>query len=76
MSRRLDYGSQAQCRLRVPARQLVRYFGSYSDEALAAVAKEIKRWRARGLDVCAYFDNDIKSAAPRDALRLKGLLGR
>ena len=53
-----------------------RYAGSYSDEALAALAGEIKGWRARGLDVYAYFDNDIKSAAPRDALRLKGLLGR
>ena len=52
-----------------------RYAGSYSDEALAALAEEIKGWRARGLDVYAYFDNDIKSAAPRDALRLKGLLG-
>ena len=51
-----------------------RYAGSYSDEALAAVARDIEGWRARGLDVYAYFDNDIKSAAPHDALRLRALL--
>ena len=52
-----------------------RYRGSYSDEALAALARDIEGWGRRGLDVFAYFDNDIKSAAPHDALRLKGLLG-
>ncbi|MFI4966139.1 MAG: hypothetical protein ACHP9T_12320 [Caulobacterales bacterium] len=30
---------------------------------------------ARGLDVFAYFGNDIKSAAPFDAQALMGLLG-
>lgn len=51
-----------------------RYHGSYSDDDLTALARDIESWC--GLDVFVYFDNDIKSAAPRDALRLKGHLGR
>jgi uncharacterized protein YecE (DUF72 family) len=50
-----------------------RYFGRYSDEEMQDWAGRIAGWRARGLDVYAYFDNDIKSAAPFDALTLKGI---
>jgi uncharacterized protein YecE (DUF72 family) len=50
-----------------------RYFGRYPDEVLADWARRIGEFRARGLDVYAYFDNDIKSAAPFDAETLKTL---
>lgn len=54
-----------------------RYFGRYGEAELAAWAERIAAWRSRGLDVHAYFDNDVKSAAPLDALDLKArLLGR
>ena len=33
----------------------------------------IDEWRSQGRDVYAFFDNDIKSAAPLDALALKRL---
>jgi uncharacterized protein YecE (DUF72 family) len=50
-----------------------RYWGRYPPEELAAWAERIEGWRALGLDVYAYFDNDIKSAAPFDAEALKAL---
>ncbi|HEY0436737.1 MAG TPA: DUF72 domain-containing protein, partial [Phenylobacterium sp.] len=50
-----------------------RYFGRYPPEELEAWAGRIGEWRARGLDVYAYFDNDVKSAAPFDALDLMAL---
>jgi uncharacterized protein YecE (DUF72 family) len=31
-------------------------------------------WKKQGYDVCMYFDNDQKSAAPADALKLAQLL--
>ena len=37
--------------------------------------RRIVAWRAVGRDVYAYFDNDVKSAAPLDALELKRRLG-
>jgi uncharacterized protein YecE (DUF72 family) len=51
-----------------------RYHGRYPAEALAGWAAKIADWRGRGLDVYAYFDNDIKSAAPFDAEALKALV--
>ncbi|MBW8816044.1 MAG: DUF72 domain-containing protein [Caulobacterales bacterium] len=51
-----------------------RYYGRYPDAALADWAAHIAGWRAAGRDVYAYFDNDIKSAAPLDALALKARL--
>ena len=51
-----------------------RYHGSYSEAALKAWAKDIRRWRREGRDVWCYFDNDVKSAAPQDADRLCGML--
>lgn len=53
-----------------------RYFGRYGDAALEALADRIAGWDAEGRDVYAYFDNDIKSAAPQDAARLKTLVAR
>jgi uncharacterized protein YecE (DUF72 family) len=50
-----------------------RYFGRYEDDELRRWAGRIAAWRAQGRDVYAYFDNDIKSAAPFDALALKAL---
>ena len=52
-----------------------RYHGRYPDAALARWAKRLAAWRAQGRDVYAYFDNDVKSAAPFDALTLKRLTG-
>ncbi|MBU6462300.1 MAG: DUF72 domain-containing protein [Bradyrhizobium sp.] len=53
-----------------------RYKGHYSDEALSDWATRIRGWKRRGYDVYVYFDNDQKSAAPADALKLKRLLVR
>ena len=47
-----------------------RYHGSYGDAQLDDWAGHIARWRGEGRDVYAYFDNDVKSAAPFDAARL------
>jgi uncharacterized protein YecE (DUF72 family) len=48
-----------------------RYRGRYGDAELTRWATRIAAWRAEGRDVYAYFDNDVKSAAPFDALELK-----
>lgn len=50
-----------------------RYAGRYSEAELARWAAALERWRGERRDVYAYFDNDIKSAAPLDALTLKRL---
>lgn len=52
-----------------------RYSGRYPHAELARWADEIAACRRRGLDVYAYFDNDIKSAAPFDAQTLMGMTG-
>ena len=51
-----------------------RYAGRYGDATLRDWAARISAWRAEGRAVHCYFDNDQKSAAPLDALRLKALL--
>ena len=51
------------------------YGSSYDDEALHAWAERIRTWRDAGLDVYAYFNNDERAYAPRDALRLRELVG-
>jgi uncharacterized protein YecE (DUF72 family) len=51
------------------------YASGYSDAALDAWAAKCRSWRADGLDVFAYFDNDIKGYAPYDAMRLIERLG-
>lgn len=52
-----------------------RYHGRYPAEELARWATHIAQWRAQGLDVYAYFDNDVKSAAPFDARALLEIAG-
>jgi uncharacterized protein YecE (DUF72 family) len=52
-----------------------RYWGRYPPAELADWAARLAAWRRQGRDVFAYFDNDIKSAAPLDALALMGLTG-
>jgi uncharacterized protein YecE (DUF72 family) len=51
-----------------------RYKGHYPDRTLEAWAKEIRRWRKGRKDVYCFFDNDQKSAAPKDAARLRDML--
>jgi len=50
------------------------YKGHYSRAMLAVWARRVKSWRRQGCDVYVYFDNDQKSAAPADALKLVRLL--
>ena len=52
------------------------YHGRYGEAVLRDWAAHIRRWRDQGREVFAYFDNDIKSAAPADAEQLKGLLSQ
>jgi uncharacterized protein YecE (DUF72 family) len=52
-----------------------RYKGHYRSQTLSDWAKRIRSWTKQGCDVFVYFDNDQKSAAPADALKLKQLLG-
>ena len=51
-----------------------RYHGNYTRPTLTQWAKRINSWKRQGCDVFVYFDNDQKSAAPADALKLKALL--
>jgi uncharacterized protein YecE (DUF72 family) len=48
--------------------------GNYSETELREWSARIERWRGRG-DVFAYFNNDWEGFAPRNALRLRDLLG-
>lgn len=52
------------------------YKGHYSDTTLRAWARRIAAWRRGGRSVYIYFDNDQKSAAPADALRLAQILAK
>jgi uncharacterized protein YecE (DUF72 family) len=52
-----------------------RYRGHYRPDALSKWAARIRSWKKQGCDVYVYFDNDQKSAAPADALRLRQMLG-
>jgi uncharacterized protein YecE (DUF72 family) len=53
-----------------------RYKGHYRPDALADWARRIQSWNKQGCDVFVYFDNDQKSAAPADAIKLSQLLKR
>jgi len=53
-----------------------RYRGHYHGAMLAEWAKRVRSWKRQGCDVYVYFDNDQKSAAPADALKLQQLLER
>jgi uncharacterized protein YecE (DUF72 family) len=52
-----------------------RYHGSYPARTLERWAAAAAAWRAEGLVVFVYFDNDQKAAAPKDARRLIALTG-
>jgi uncharacterized protein YecE (DUF72 family) len=43
---------------------------------LADWDRRIRSWKRQGCDIYVYFDNDQKSAAPADALKLRLLLDR
>lgn len=51
-----------------------KYKGSYAKNKLQAWAKQLKSWRRAKKSVYVFFDNDQKSAAPRDAARLSALI--
>jgi Protein of unknown function DUF72 len=48
--------------------------GHYRPDVLADWARRISSWKMQGSDVFVYLDNDQKSAAPADALKLRQLL--
>ena len=50
------------------------YASGYTAEALDRWASHIRAYVADGRDVYAYFDNDMKGFAPRDARRLDRLV--
>jgi uncharacterized protein YecE (DUF72 family) len=52
------------------------YKDHYSDATLQHWARDVRKWRRQRRQVFVYFDNDQKSAAPLDALRLKKMLSR
>jgi uncharacterized protein YecE (DUF72 family) len=53
-----------------------RYRGSYDDKKLRDWARRVRAWQREDRDVFCFFDNDQKSAAPKDARRLVGLITR
>jgi uncharacterized protein YecE (DUF72 family) len=53
-----------------------RYKDNYPDKTLRAWARDIRKWQRQRRTVFVYFDNDQKSAAPKDARRLIELIER
>jgi uncharacterized protein YecE (DUF72 family) len=53
-----------------------RYGGRYTSQRLTAWAARMAGWAASGLQVWAYFNNDIDGHAIRDADRLRSMLVR
>jgi uncharacterized protein YecE (DUF72 family) len=51
-----------------------RYRDNYSQKTLRAWVRHIRNWRRQRRTVFVYFDNDQKSAAPKDAKTLIELL--
>lgn len=51
-----------------------RYKDHYPDKTLRSWARDIRKWTRQRRTVFVYFDNDQKSAAPKDAQRLVELL--
>lgn len=51
------------------------YASPYEDDQLRRWAQRIRAWRDEGRDVFAYFNNDERAYAPRDAARLRELVG-
>jgi uncharacterized protein YecE (DUF72 family) len=52
------------------------YAGSYSPKRLAAEARRIRAWLRGGRDVYAYFNNDARAFAVRNALELRRYVER
>ncbi len=50
-----------------------RYSGNYPDDTLRTWAGRLRDWHAEGLDVFAYFNNDIQGFAVQNARTLRGL---
>jgi uncharacterized protein YecE (DUF72 family) len=50
------------------------YKDRYNPKTMQKWADTIRKWKRRRLAVYCYFDNDQKSAAPKDAKRLMKLL--
>ena len=50
------------------------YVSGYTPRALASWARRARAWM-RGHDVFVYFDNDVKTRAPYDAMSLAHRLG-
>jgi uncharacterized protein YecE (DUF72 family) len=53
-----------------------RYRGHYSRNVLDSWARKLRKLRKNGHVVYVYFDNDQKSAAPKDALLLMQIFGQ
>lgn len=51
------------------------YHGGYGARALSRAAEAIGRWAAEGVDVHAYFNNDVGGHAVHDARTLARLVG-
>jgi uncharacterized protein YecE (DUF72 family) len=51
------------------------YRDRYPEATLRAWARDVRKWRRESREVYCFFDNDQKSAAPKDAARLAELLG-
>jgi uncharacterized protein YecE (DUF72 family) len=51
-----------------------KYAGTYSKDRLARWAQWLDEQRRAGIDVYAYFNNDVGGHAPRDAVTLRSLL--
>ena len=49
------------------------YKDRYPKKTLEEWAEAIRQWRKKGLTIYGYFDNDQKTAAPKDAERLIAL---
>ena len=52
------------------------YKDSYPKRTLDRWAESIKRWLGKKGTVYCYFDNDQKTAAPKDAGRLVQIVGK
>jgi len=52
------------------------YRNSYPDSTLQKWTDAIRKWQRQGRQVYVYFDNDQKSAAPKDAERLIKMVGK
>jgi uncharacterized protein YecE (DUF72 family) len=51
-----------------------KYGGGYTEERLSGWAQWLDAQRDEGVDVYAYFNNDVGGHAPRDAATLRRVL--